>query len=157
MPYLIDGHNLIGKLPNINLEDFEDEKALIELLIPFCVAVEKKAEVYFDNAPIGQSRAKVHGRVTARYVRSGETADQAIKRKLHNLGSDAATWTVVTSDRDVQSAAKRSYAKIIQSEDFAQHLMSDYTKKEKKKSDDPKLSTSEIDEWMDLFGASEED
>jgi uncharacterized protein len=155
MPYIIDGHNLIGKLPNIHLDDPDDEKQLIEMLIPFCVENNKKADIYFDNAPLGQSGAKVHGRVIARYVRSGETADQAIKRRLSKLGADAASWTVVTSDREVQTAAKRSYAKVVTSEDFANRLMADPKIVDKGKSEDPKISNSEIDEWMDLFGGEE--
>jgi predicted RNA-binding protein with PIN domain len=112
MPYLIDGHNLIGKLPGISLDEVDDEQALIELLQEFCQSAGKQAEVYFDASGSGHGHARVHGRVTARYVRSGETADQAIARHLKRLGSEATNWTVVSSDNQVQTAARRSRARL---------------------------------------------
>jgi hypothetical protein len=36
MPYLIDGHNLIPKIPGMNLGDVDDETQLIEMLQEFC-------------------------------------------------------------------------------------------------------------------------
>ncbi|MEK6221227.1 MAG: NYN domain-containing protein, partial [Chloroflexota bacterium] len=119
MPYLIDGHNLIGKLPNLALDDFEDERALIELLQIFCRGKQKKAEVYFDKASPGNARAKVHGRVTARYIREGDTADNGIKRHLGRLGTEASNWVVVSSDREVQSSARRAKARVISAEEFS--------------------------------------
>jgi hypothetical protein len=32
MPYIVDGHNLIPKVPGLNLQDMEDELQLVELL-----------------------------------------------------------------------------------------------------------------------------
>lgn len=157
MPYIIDGHNLIGKIPHIHLSELDDEKKLIELLIPYCVENNKKAEIYFDNAPGGVAGAKVHGRVTARYVRESETADQAIKRRLHKLGQEAFNWTVITSDKDVQSAARRSSARVIPSEQFAQMMLSEPEKKDAGLSENPAVSDSEVDEWMNLFGEGKED
>ncbi len=106
MPYIIDGHNLIGKLPGLQLDDLDDEQELIQVLQDFCQQTGKDVEIYFDRSASGHARANVHGRVTARFVRSGETADQAIARHLKRLGNAAANWTVVSSDREVQNAAR---------------------------------------------------
>ena len=122
MPYLIDGHNLIGKLPGISLDELDDEQALIETLQEFCQETGKQVEVYFDNSASGHGRARVHGRVTARYVRSSETADQAIARHLKRLGSEAANWTVVSADNQVQTAARRARARVISSDEFSRQL-----------------------------------
>ena len=150
MPYLIDGHNLIGKIPSLNLDDLDDEKALIQLLQNYCQQVGKEVEVYFDHSASGHARAQVHGRVTARFVRSGETADQAIARHLKRLGNAAANWTVVSSDREVVSSAKRARARILSSENFSQELLEESTSSGSV--DAPAISENEIDDWLKLFG-----
>ena len=58
MPYLIDGHNLIGKLGDIQLHALDDERALIELLKTFCRQNSKNVEVFFDNAPPNETRTQ---------------------------------------------------------------------------------------------------
>jgi predicted RNA-binding protein with PIN domain len=149
MPYLIDGHNLIGKLPGVSLDELDDEQVLIEILQGFCQDAAKDAEVYFDRSASGHARARVHGRVTARYVRSGETADQAIARRLKGLGREAANWTVVTSDNQVLAAARRSNARTVASEDFARQLDS---RGDEAGSADRQLSADEVDDWLEMFG-----
>ncbi|HKJ26874.1 MAG TPA: NYN domain-containing protein, partial [Anaerolineales bacterium] len=119
MPYIIDGHNLVGKIPGLKLDDLDDERELIQLLQEYCLQTGKDIEVYFDKSATGHARARVHGRVIARFVRSGESADQAIARHLKRLGKQAANWTVVTSDGEVQRAAKRARARLISSEAFS--------------------------------------
>ena len=150
MPYIIDGHNLIGKIPSLNLNDLDDEKELIQMLQRYCQEVGKDIEVYFDHSASGHARAQVHGRVTARFVRSGETADQAIARHLRRLGNAAANWTVVSSDREVLTAAKRARARILPSENFSQELLAENTSAGS--ADAPTISKDEIDDWLKLFG-----
>ena len=58
MPYIIDGHNLIPRIPDLSLQDIDDEMQLVEMLQDFCRISRKKVEVYFDNAPPGQLRCK---------------------------------------------------------------------------------------------------
>jgi len=154
MPYLIDGHNLIRKIPNLNLDDLDDEKELIQLLQDYCLIVGKDAEVYFDRSASGHARASVHGRVTARFVRSGETADQAIARHLKRLGNLAANWTVVSSDKEVLLAAKRARAKTISSENFSQELIAEHSSSGS--ADSPELSSKEIEDWLKLFGEQDD-
>lgn len=154
MPYIIDGHNLIGKIPGLRLDDLDDEQALIELLQNFCLRTGKNVEVYFDHSASGHARASVHGRVTARFVRSGETADQAIARRLKRGGRSASNWTVVTSDREVQNAAKSARARLIGSEEFSQELLAE--KETPGAEETPQISSTEVDEWLDLFGGTDE-
>ena len=65
MPYIIDGHNLIPKIPGINLGDIDDEVQLIKMLQDFCRLRRTRVEVYFDNAPPGEVQDKKHGQVSA--------------------------------------------------------------------------------------------
>ena len=154
MPYIIDGHNLIGKTPGLRLEDPEDEKNLIDLLQDFCQKKGKRAEVYFDKGAMGHASANVIGRITARFVRDGETADTAITRRLKSLGKEAANWTLVSSDNEVKAAGKRARAKVISSVDFANQLLNREVPKTERV--DETLSAEEVDDWLDLFENSDE-
>ncbi len=141
---------MIGKIPALNLDDLDDEKKLIQLLQDYCQKTGKDAEIYFDRSASGHARASVHGRVTARFVRSGETADHAIARHLKRLGKRAANWTVVSSDREVLAAAKRARTRTISSERFGQDLLAEHSSPSS--ADSPEISQEELEDWLNLFG-----
>ena len=153
MPYLIDGHNLIPKVAGLSLKAIDDEMQLIELLQEYCRIRGKQAEVFFDNSPPGQPGSGSFGPVTARFVREGRTADDAIAARLKRLGRSARNWTVVSSDRAVQAAAREAQAQVLSSEAFSGQLKeilqeSDTDMNERTQ---PSLSPDEIDDWLDLF------
>jgi predicted RNA-binding protein with PIN domain len=113
MPYLIDGHNLIPKIPGLTLEDVDDEDQLLHLLTRFCQRQGKQVEVFFDKAPPGEARTRKFGMVLARFVRQGTTADEAIRVRLARLGRSAHNWTVVSSDQQIQAEARAARAHYI--------------------------------------------
>jgi predicted RNA-binding protein with PIN domain len=158
MPYIIDGHNLIPKLPGLNLQDIDDELKLVELLQAFCRNARQRVEVYFDNTPPGFTGGQRFGAVTAHFVRQGTTADAAIQRQLERLGKAAKNWTVVSSDGQVQAAARSLRAHYISAEAFAQTLAKvlKTTPPESERSVADELSQAEIDEWLELFGGDAE-
>jgi uncharacterized protein len=123
MPYLVDGHNLIPKLPGLSLSAIDDELDLIDWLGVFCQQKRKDVEVYFDQAPPGASSLRRTGRVKAHFVRQGTTADAAIMSRLRQLRGGAANYTVVSSDHQVQAAARAARAKVLTSEAFASLLI----------------------------------
>ena len=152
MPYLIDGHNLIPKIPGLSLEAMDDEVRLIELLQDFCRVQRKQAEVYFDNAPVGQSGKQRYGQVTAFFVRQGNTADEAIRQRLAKLGQNAKNWILVSSDGQVQAAGRAAHARVMGSEQFRDELRESLERSTPKT--DPRtggLSADEVDEWLNLF------
>ena len=159
MPYLIDGHNLIPKIPGLNLNSLDDEIQLIKRLQVFCQQKQKRAEVYFDNAPPGQATSQMYGPVTAHFVRQGITADTFIMKKLSTLGRAARNWIVVTSDRTIQAEARSYHAKVIPSDQFANEMLETH----ETDGDDPgmnsdvSLNKSEIHDWLKIFGSSGED
>lgn len=155
MPYIIDGHNLIPKIPGLSLKAVDDEVQLIELLQEFCRRQRKQVEVFFDNAPPDGVRARSYGMLTARFVRAGTTADTAIHHRLNKLGKIARNWTVVSSDLAVQASAHAVQAQIMSSDAFARLLVKtlDEIEKDSGSSNDIKLSSEELDEWMDLFNS----
>jgi len=122
MPYLIDGHNLIGRMPGISLADPEDEAQLLARLRTFCTREKTTATVYFDGAVIATMKEPARAGVTPRFVAPPQTADTAIRRHLERLGRQAPNWTVVTSDAAVAEAARRSRARVESSGAFARRL-----------------------------------
>jgi uncharacterized protein len=153
MPYIIDGHNLIPKVRGLDLKDIDDEYQLIEMLQEFCLKQGKQVEVFFDNASIGTRPVKKMGRVTARFIHSSSTADQAIRRRLMEIGPGARNYWVVSSDGDVQRSAREFHARPISSEDFTKFIFRDdqNTAGEPEKDPDTSLSSNEVDNWLDIF------
>jgi len=153
MPYLVDGHNLIPKIDGLDLSDLDDENALVQVLLNYCrIKGKAQIEVYFDKASPGSPPVKRHGMVTAHYVSSASSADAAIMRKLIQLGRKARNWTVVSSDRQVQTAARSSGARVISSESFA-HLLKEAGRSGKKGPEpvQPEVSEKEVESWLEEF------
>ncbi len=167
--YLVDGHNLIPKMPGMSLSEPNDEMRLVEVLQVFSRLRRKKIEVFFDGAPLGQAGPRTFGAIRAHFVRAGQTADEAIRMRLDQLGPLARETLVITSDHRVQSEAKAHHAKFLDSELFARELKSipqsptpvKETPAPKKPvptpqparstKDQPHLSTEQVDEWLEIF------
>lgn len=169
MPYIIDGHNLIPKVPGLSLRAVDDELQLIELLQDFCRRQRKQVEVFFDRSPPGQSGTRKFGAVTAHFVRQGGTADDAIATRLQRLGATARNWTVVSSDQRVQASARLAGAQAQDSAVFARQLIPTGSQpvggethvgknpRGKTRDSSSSMSEKELDEWMRLFGAEDDE
>lgn len=158
MPYLIDGHNLIPKIAGFHLGEIDDEMQLVKLLVEYNRLSRKQVEVFFDNSPAGQPRLRTFGNVVARFVRSGETADQAISQKISRLGREARNWTVVSSDRQVQSMARSAHAQVISAEAFAEQVKQTLaTELPNDKTMTISSDAEDIDGWLNLFGVEHSD
>ncbi len=153
MPYLIDGHNLIPKL-GLRLDSADDEMELIAILQEFCRLERRQVEVYFDGAPL--SRTLKLGAVTAAFISLTTTADNAIRSRVRKLGKAAKNWTVVSSDREVQSNARAMRAEVISSDEFAKTLKQAMNSPRVAKSERV-VSKEEVDEWMKMFGGKKKE
>ena len=158
MPYIIDGHNLIPKVPGLSLETIDDEMELVELLQEFCRIQRRQAEVFFDNAPPGGVRARNFGLVITRFVRQGSSADEAIRNRLIRLGREARNWTVVSSDQAVQASARAAQAHYVSSETFVGLLNQTLSSSNQEigKSAEVNLSADEVDDWLNLFSSGDD-
>jgi uncharacterized protein len=153
MSILIDGHNLIPKIPGLALRQVNDENDLIELLQTYCRLKQKNAVVYFDGAPAGYDGRKQLGRVTAVFVRQGKTADEAIHQHLQRLGNSARNWQVVSSDRQIVAEAVAARAQVISSSVFAQQIAEAVEQAAVSGGiTERKLSEQELSEWYRVFG-----
>ncbi|NJN80260.1 MAG: NYN domain-containing protein [Anaerolineales bacterium] len=151
MPYLIDGHNLIPKL-GLRLDALDDEIELAHILQEFARMRRQQIQVYFDGAPPASVGTRKLGTVTGHFISRGQTADSAMRARLNNMGKSAKNWTVVSSDREVQNAAKVNQAKFISSEEFVSLLRTTLSSSVKTSTDDKKISSQEVEEWLKLFG-----
>jgi predicted RNA-binding protein with PIN domain len=156
MPYLIDGHNLIPKL-GMRLDTMDDEEQLISRLQEFCRLRRAQVEVYFDGALPGQAAMRKAGAVTAHFVRKGSIADAAIEARLARLGKAARNWTVVSSDRRVQSAAGAAHASTLSSEDFAHEMSKARALGPSRPKHEATLAPDEVEEWLDIFNRRRND
>ena len=149
MPYLIDGHNLIGRFPGIELSDPEDERKLLEVLAIFARFSRHKVVVFFDRGMPGVNPLFRSGSMlAAHFVPPPRKADDAILDFLRGR-RDARGYTVVSSDAEVRNRSRRAGAKVVSSEEFARQVVAQVRREEKEKpSEEPK----DIEEWLQLFG-----
>lgn len=150
MPFLIDGHNLIGRLPGIGLDELDDEHQLLELLQSFARREGRRISVYFDRGGWAAEDPRPQAGVQAHFVRRPGTADRAIAQRLERLGGEAKNWTVVSSDREVQYAARRAGARRMTSEAFAVLLRSD-PPGERGPEKPPPPSADDVERWLRRF------
>ncbi len=153
MPYLIDGHNLIGQMPGIDLADPEDEARLTAALAAFAARTGREVHVYFDRRAPGAPRSQRQGRLHLRFVTPPRTADDAIRDHLRQLGSQAQNWTVVSSDREVQRAAHRAGARVVSSTTFSRELRAGQRGPAAADTEKPEgvQSPEELAYWEELF------
>lgn len=151
MPYLIDGHNLIPKIPGMSLTNLDDEEQLIDLLQAFCRARRQKVEVFFDQAPPGRTGTRQVGLVKVHSVGRPASADDAIRLRLERIGREAPNWKVVSSDHRVQAEARSRRAEVISSEAFADALRAAVQEGGRRREDTSAVPPGEIDEWLRLF------
>lgn len=147
MPYIIDGHNLIPRIIGLNLDDLDDELALIDLLEGHFRRIRKKAVVFFDRGQPGESAELHRGFVQVRFVHPPMIADRAITDYLKSKRGAAKNYMVVSSDREVMEAAENLGARVLTSEKFAQVIYSRITdpiSEKRKQSDD-------LDFWLEVF------
>jgi predicted RNA-binding protein with PIN domain len=150
MPYLIDGHNLIPKL-GLRLDSIDDEMELVAILQEFARLKRQQVEVYFDGAPIGSAGTRSLGTVRAHFVSLKQTADNAIRVRLNKMAKSAKNWTVVSSDREVQSSARVNQAQFISAEEFVKLLRSARNSAPKANTSNKKLSAKEVEDWLKIF------
>ncbi len=155
MPFLIDGHNVIAALRDIDLEDPDDEAKLVMKLRAWTARIRRKAIVIFDGGIPGGpsptlSSADVKVIFAARYHTN---ADRIIGERLKQL-PDPGNWTVVSSDREVLDDARMAGARVITATDFAESFeQSLVNEKEKPEA----ISSVEVETWLEIFQDSEED
>ncbi|MCB9452357.1 MAG: NYN domain-containing protein [Anaerolineaceae bacterium] len=157
MPYLIDGHNVIGYLPDISLDDPNDEAKLVQKLAGFAARTKKQCVVVFDSGlPAGKSRMSSTV-VKVVFASHHSNADRLIMARIQHI-PDPTNWTVVSSDHQVQTAARQRGIKTLSSVDFASLLQAptpppDHDPGE---ADEVRQTDEEINYWLREFTDTED-
>ncbi len=119
--YIIDGNNLIGKIPELWKVQKNDKQLsrikLVKLLDQYFRNKGMKISLHFDGFP-GASIPSSKVRIT---YSNNKTADSKIKNEIDNSPVPK-TIAVVSSDHSVQNYGKVNSCKIIKSEVFAKEL-----------------------------------
>ncbi|MFP4393619.1 MAG: NYN domain-containing protein, partial [Anaerolineales bacterium] len=150
MPFLIDGHNVIAMLPDIDLADPHDEVKLLMRLRLWAWREDRQAVVVFDGGiPGGPSRELSRGGLEVVFAARGYTnADSIIRERLQRL-PDPGNWTVVSSDHEVLNAAARVDARAMTSQEFAEALNAPPAEQRSEKPQ--KISADDVSYWLDVF------
>lgn len=156
MHYIVDGHNLIPHVKGLSLSDPDDETKLIEVLRNFCRLKRDTILVFFDQASPGNSGRQSFGAVQAIFVPRSITADNAIIAHFKKAGPSARNWTLVSSDRAIQAAARSRHVQVLPSREFAMRLETESTNKNQPDPMERPLSDSEILQWEALFNQHED-
>jgi len=150
MPFLIDGHNVIAMLPDIDLADPHDEVKLLMRLRLWAWREDRQAVVVFDGGiPGGPSRELSRGGLEVVFAARGYTdADSIIHERLQRL-PDPGNWTVVSSDHEVLDAAEMVGARAMTSQEFAEALNAPPAEQRTEKPQ--KISADDVAYWLDVF------
>jgi hypothetical protein len=162
MHYLIDGHNLIARVPGLSLADPDDEVKLLQLLKRWAAAdTRRKVTVIFDKGlPGGEAKHLSGGGVRAIFAPDNRSADSVIIRRIEGI-EDPAQHTVVSSDGAILRAAQRRRVPTQRSEAFAAAMVNERTfpgaaRPAADPRDNPSISPNEVSEWLELFGPEPE-
>jgi predicted RNA-binding protein with PIN domain len=162
MHYLIDGHNLIAKMADINLDDPNDEALLVLQLRSWVAGGRKRrVTVIFDGGlPGGRSRFHSSDKLDVIFSSEGRTADALLIRRIQKA-KNPAEYTLVSSDLEVIDAARARRMRQLGSEAFARRL-SEFKQREEEvaapqavdEAQEPAVSQAEVAEWLALFEAA---
>jgi uncharacterized protein len=155
---IIDGHNLIPKVPGLHLKDAEDEAHLTEIIQEYCRLARRSAELFFDGAPAPQVNQRKHGLVRVHFVMIGSSADDAIIQYVRSHSKEKDSLTIVSSDHRIQNAVLGMGCVFISSEVFARNMNTVFSSDKGVQQIKEKTPTaSEVDEWMGLFNSDDQD
>ncbi len=157
MPVLIDGHNLIGRMPNLSLSDADDEAQLVMLLRRYATKRRgRRLIVVFDGGVYGHPDNLNGYGIETHFAKSPRDADSELIRRIRAIKRHA-EWQVVSSDNAVAGAARAHGVPVVGSDVFARQIAKinePLTAIRDKRNDKP-LSKAEVEEWMRFFGVEE--
>ncbi|MDW8326349.1 MAG: NYN domain-containing protein [Anaerolineales bacterium] len=147
MPFIFDGHNLIGKMPGLRLDDPDDEQKLVMLLRAYLRRVRKKGTVVFDQGTFAELPSLSNRELTVRFARPPRTADDVIL-ELVRQERDPRGLTVVTSDRRVSELARQAGAVVQDAAAFVKGMLAAPARPAEKERG---LTPAEVEEWEQEF------
>jgi len=163
MHYLIDGHNLIASVSDIQLSDPDDEAKLVLRLRRWMAADgRRRITLLFDGGlPGGRAPHFSGGALNVVFASGGQEADMLLLHRIRQARNPR-EFTLVTSDREIINAAERRGMPVINSPTFARQLESEanaraQTGPDPSVKEQPALSADELAEWLNIFRSEDDD
>lgn len=121
LQWLIDGHNLIGQLQDLELDDPHDEAKLTMAVKTYCMRGRCKATIIFDNGlPGGVSKQLSSYDVMVIFAPPRTQADTLLMRRAKDIGQgNLRDIILVTSDNRIVRLARAYGMETMSSEEFA--------------------------------------
>lgn len=155
MAYLIDGHNLIGQLPDLSLTDPNDEALLVQKLLSFVARTKAHCVVVFDaGLPGGTSKMSTR-HVKVVFAPSRSSADRVLMERIRQE-KQPQDWTVVSNDNEVLAEGRRRRMQTMTAAQFAGSLRrpAPATPPGRDEAVHVQVSAAEVEEWLRIFGES---
>ena len=157
MPYLIDGNNLIGAIRIIDIRDPGAREKMTSLLARYQQAKNNTVVVVYDGPPPDGAHQRTYlGGLSIIYAGPESDADSEIRRILEE-SSDPASYTVVSSDKQVYSFARWRGAQAMRVMAFYSDLRKTLERSGRAEIDLDGLPDAEVEEWMRYFGIEHSD
>ena len=151
MRLLVDGHNLIGRMPDLALSDQDDEAQLVSRLRRYAFRTGNHVVVVFDGGRPGAAQSVRPGEgVHVLFAPAGETADQQIIRRIRRI-RDKTAWCVVSTDRAILAEAAWAGVPARRSEEMATELAALPSAPGATDPRQSALTRSEVEAWMAEF------
>jgi predicted RNA-binding protein with PIN domain len=156
MPYIIDGNNLIGAIPVIDIRDPDAREKLTHLLSRYQKAKGNRITVVYDGPPPPGAPPEVHmGALVVIYAGPESDADTRIKSFIRQSRNPGA-WTVVSSDKQVYSYCKWAGAQAMRVMPFFSDMKRAIETGGGAVDDFKGMSEEDVQDWMNFFGISDE-
>ncbi|MCL6511501.1 MAG: NYN domain-containing protein, partial [Anaerolineae bacterium] len=154
MPLLIDGHNLIGQLPDLSLSDPNDEAKLIAQLKAYVARTGRQITVVFDPAPNSDlldfgHRKYREGKLEVIYAAPRHKADDVI-REIVGQAKDRKGLIVVTADGALAHFTRQCGVRVQPPAEFMrglQQMLNAAADADEK----PAAGKAEVEEWAKVF------
>lgn len=147
---------MIGAIRVIDIRDPSAREKMTRLLAEFQRAKNNTVIVVYDGPPPAGARPVTHiNKLTVIYAGPECDADTKIRQILEE-SSDPASFTVVSSDKQVYSFARWKGAKVTRVMAFYKDLKAATERSGKKEVESSRLSGEEVNDWMRYFGLDEE-
>lgn len=143
--FIIDGNNLIGKMPAVKSKDKNTEREKLAFILERYFTNKKvKVSLHFDghkNLPIKAAGIKI-------FYSENLTADDLIKNEIERT-SNRKNIILVSSDNNLKEFARVCSCEVKSSEDFVKNITSSQKNDEEENIIE---SMKNIDEFKKLFG-----
>jgi len=155
MPYLIDGNNLIGHIPFLEIGDSRSRRQLADMLAAFLKEKKTKIILVFDGPPDPDLYGEKYREraLSVLFPFPGESADSLIKEKIE-AQTDRRRFIVVSSDHELRSFARKNRTRTVSCAEFFRELKRSLARQKKSRSEEKEevaLSPLDLKYWEEVF------